>query len=95
MNWTQIEGKWEQLKGDVQTKWAKLTDDDIKAVAGNFDTLVGKVVERYGLKKEQARHQVTEWADWLESRIHAIGHPAQGHPQDPAARRQERSPQRH
>lgn len=27
MNWTQLEGKWDQLKGNVKSKWAKLTDD--------------------------------------------------------------------
>jgi uncharacterized protein YjbJ (UPF0337 family) len=49
MNWTQIEGKWEQLKGGVKSTWGKLTDDDIKVIGGKFDSLVGKVVECYGL----------------------------------------------
>ena len=76
MNWTQIEGKWDQLKGDVKSKWAKLTDDDIKFVGGKLDKLVGKVIERYGVKKEQAHHQVNEWADRLEAQIGAIGRQA-------------------
>jgi uncharacterized protein YjbJ (UPF0337 family) len=72
MNWTQIEGKWEQLKGDVKTKWAKLTDEDLKAIEGKLDNLVSKVVERYDVKKEQAHTQVSEWADRLEARASEI-----------------------
>jgi uncharacterized protein YjbJ (UPF0337 family) len=72
MNWTRIEGHWEQVKGDVKSAWAKLTDDDIGYVGGKLDKLVGKIVERYGVKKEQALHQVTEWADRLTARIDAI-----------------------
>ena len=61
MNWQQIEGKWDQLKGDVKTKWGKLTDDDMQAMGGKKDTLVGKIVERYGVLKEEAETQVDEW----------------------------------
>ena len=87
MNWTQIEGRWDQLKGDVKSKWAKLTEDDIKFVGGRFDNLVGKVVERYGVKKEQAHQQVSEWASRLGARIDEAGramdeHQAQQHDHD-------------
>ena len=41
MNWDIIEGKWKQAAGAVKTKWGKLTDDDLKAVGGKRDQLVG------------------------------------------------------
>ena len=69
MNWTQIEAKWMQLQGEAKAEWAKLTDDDLRGIEGHFDTLVGKVVERYGVRKEQAHAQVTAWADRLGQRI--------------------------
>jgi uncharacterized protein YjbJ (UPF0337 family) len=31
MNWNQIEGRWDQLAGQVKSQWGKLTDDDLKA----------------------------------------------------------------
>jgi uncharacterized protein YjbJ (UPF0337 family) len=77
MNWTQIEGKWDQLKGDAKSKWGKLTDDDLKAVEGKLDSLIGKVIERYGLGKEQARDQVMAWADLLHERLDGVGRPSQ------------------
>jgi uncharacterized protein YjbJ (UPF0337 family) len=69
MNWTQIEGKWDQLKGDVKSQWAKLTDDDLKLVGGKRDVLVGKLVERYGVVKENAQKQVDQWLHDVEAKI--------------------------
>jgi uncharacterized protein YjbJ (UPF0337 family) len=79
MNWTQIEGKWAEVKADAKSQWAKLTDDDLKVVEGRFDHLVGKVVERYGVEKEQARAQVTEWANRVGRRIDDAARAVQAH----------------
>ncbi len=32
MNKDVFEGKWEQIKGDVQKKWGKLTNDDLDVI---------------------------------------------------------------
>jgi uncharacterized protein YjbJ (UPF0337 family) len=61
MNWDQVEGKWKQMKGEVKTRWGKLTDDDLDVVAGQRDKLVGKIQERYGVAKDQAQREVDDW----------------------------------
>jgi len=61
MNWDLIEGKWKQSMGKVKVKWGKLTDDDVTAVNGKRDQLVGKIQERYGLAREAAEKQVDEF----------------------------------
>ena len=61
MNWDQIEGKWDQMKGQVKSKWNKLTDDDVGNLAGKKDQVVGKIVERYGIVKEDAEKQLDQW----------------------------------
>jgi len=61
MNWDQIAGKWTQMKGEVRQKWGKLTDDDLQVVAGSKDKLVGRIQERYGIKKEEAEKQLDHW----------------------------------
>jgi uncharacterized protein YjbJ (UPF0337 family) len=58
MNWDQLAGEWRNAKGKVRTKWAKLTDDDLEAIAGRKDVLVGKLQTRYGLKKEEVERDV-------------------------------------
>jgi len=61
MNWDQVGGKWNQVKGSVKEKWGKLTDDDLKVIDGKRDRLVGKIQERYGITKENAEDQVAIW----------------------------------
>lgn len=61
MNWDQVQGKWKQMKGDIRTRWGKLTDDDLQLVGGEKDKLVGLIQERYGVKKDEAQRQVDDW----------------------------------
>jgi uncharacterized protein YjbJ (UPF0337 family) len=61
MNWDEVRGKWNQFKGSVKEKWGKLTDDDLAVINGNKDRLVGKIQERYGITKEKAEEQVSNW----------------------------------
>jgi uncharacterized protein YjbJ (UPF0337 family) len=61
MNWDQIKGKWHEIKGSVRAKWGDLTDDDIEALDGNREKMVGKIQQKYGLAKEEAEKQVDEW----------------------------------
>lgn len=61
MNWDQMEGKWKQAKGAVKQKWGKLTDDDLDVIAGKKDQLVGKIQERYGMTREEAKKEVDSY----------------------------------
>ncbi len=63
MNWDQIEGKWKQLKGSAKQQWGKLTDDDLEFISGSKDKLVGRLQERYGIKKEDAQTRANEWLE--------------------------------
>lgn len=62
MNWDIIEGKWEQMKGEAQQQWGKLTGDDMDRARGNRDELVGRLQERYGWAREKAENEVDDWA---------------------------------
>ena len=48
MNKLEIKGDWNILKGKVKQKWAKLTDDDLKFVAGKEEELIGRIQKRTG-----------------------------------------------
>lgn len=61
MNWDQVEGNWKQFKGKVKEQWGQLTDDHIDAIAGRRDQLSGKIQESYGISKEEAEKQISEW----------------------------------
>ena len=66
MNWTQLEGQWHQLAGQVKSRWAKLTDDDLANVAGKKEHLVGKLQQHYGILKDDAEKQVDEWIEKIK-----------------------------
>ena len=61
MNWDRIEGDWKQFKGNIKVQWGKLTDDHLDVIAGKRDVLAGKIQEAYGISKDEAEKQLTEW----------------------------------
>ena len=61
MNWDRVEGNWKQVVGKARAQWGKLTDDDFNIVAGRREQLAGKIQERYGVAKEDADKQISEW----------------------------------
>jgi uncharacterized protein YjbJ (UPF0337 family) len=58
MNWDQISGQWREAKGKLRAKWGKLTDDDLEAINGKKDVLIGRLQQRYGQKKDDAERDV-------------------------------------
>lgn len=60
MNRDILEGKWQQLKGEIKKKWGKLTDDEIDELEGNTDKLVGRIQEEYGYSKEQVERDLED-----------------------------------
>lgn len=61
MNWDQIKGNWKQVSGQAKQQWGKLTDDDLMVAEGHRDELVGKIQARYGVAREDADRQVSDW----------------------------------
>jgi uncharacterized protein YjbJ (UPF0337 family) len=75
MNWDRIAGKWKQAMGAMKTKWGKLTDDDFTAVAGKRDQLVGKIQEKYGIKKDEAEEQIEDFEREFEETNTSVSRP--------------------
>ena len=56
----------------MKEQWGKLTDDDIALVNGKRDQLAGKIQERYGIGKDEAERQLSDWErnagdDWFDA----------------------------
>jgi uncharacterized protein YjbJ (UPF0337 family) len=62
MNWDRIQGNWKQVVGKAKVQWGKLTDDDLDVIAGQREHLLGKIQERYGVAKDVAESQISEWS---------------------------------
>jgi len=61
MNKNILEGRWDQIKGNIQKKWGKLTNDDLDVIAGDTKKLAGKLQEKYGWSKEKAKKKINDY----------------------------------
>jgi uncharacterized protein YjbJ (UPF0337 family) len=61
MNSDVLKGRWTQLRGEIRSRWGKLTDDDLTQIQGEVEKMIGKLQERYGYKREQAERELNEF----------------------------------
>jgi uncharacterized protein YjbJ (UPF0337 family) len=53
-----IKGSWNEIKGKLKQKYAKLTDDDLMFEEGKDDELLGRLQSRTGEAKETLRNYI-------------------------------------
>lgn len=70
MNWDQIEGRWNEMKGRVRQKWSQMTDSDFENIGGKKDQLVGWLQKQYGYTKEQAERELDDFGRNYEQQPH-------------------------
>lgn len=56
MNELKIKGNWNEKKGKLKQEYAELTDNDLTYAEGKEEELVGRVQQRLGTSKEEARN---------------------------------------
>ncbi len=66
MNEDILKGKWHEVRGSVKTKWGKLTDDDLTAISGQTEKLLGMLQTRYGYAKEKAEEEYKAFVSSLK-----------------------------
>lgn len=80
VNLQNLQGQWNQLKGEVKKKWGQLTDDDLRWTNGNVDQLVGRIQERTGEKRDQIEKYLdsllAEGSSMLSNAVETVGHAA-------------------
>jgi len=90
MNWDEVQGKWNQMKGSVQHQFGKLTNDDVEMIAGQREKLIGKLQERYGYAREDAQKRADEWLRTSPAMAHGQQPPPQQQRGDAASHSQKR-----
>ena len=66
MNWDRLEGEWKQRRGKAVHHWGKMMNDELAAIAGKYEELVGRLQSRYGIAREEAQRQVGEFKGMVE-----------------------------
>jgi len=55
INQDTIKGKWQEIRGEVQKAWGKLTSDELEKTKGDAKAIAGLVRQKYG--EESAEFQ--------------------------------------
>ena len=81
MNWDRVCGSWKQFKGRASIELARLIADPRKEMDGRRELLAGKLQEAYGIGRDEAHRQVSDWrksireiADAHDAAPHQAGH---------------------
>jgi uncharacterized protein YjbJ (UPF0337 family) len=59
----QFKSQWNQLKGVILENFDELTAEDIAAINGKREVLISKIQARYGVTKDIAEEQLTEFEE--------------------------------
>jgi len=59
INAQELQGQWNQLRGQVKQKWGQLTDDDLQIQGGNVDQLIGRIQQKTGEGREAIEHYLS------------------------------------
>ena len=54
----QFKGSWNEVKGKLKQKYARLTDDDLTFAEGKDDELLGRLEKQLGKTKEELRMEI-------------------------------------
>lgn len=58
---SQTKGKWKQNVGAAKAQWGKLTEDELMETEGKSEKLAGKIQEKYGVARDEAKKQADDF----------------------------------
>jgi len=61
MNSKDVKKSWKALRDAVQERWDKLTREELDQIEGNYDRLISRLQEAYGLNLIQAERELAEF----------------------------------
>ena len=68
----EMQGSWDKLIGAVQDKYAQVTGDELQAVKGNINQLIGLINRKTGQSREEVERFLESWSagsGWHFSRL--------------------------
>tara|TARA_B110001454_G_scaffold219204_1_gene252252 strand:- start:67546 stop:67839 length:294 start_codon:yes stop_codon:yes gene_type:complete len=58
MNQDVIQGKWNEIKGEIRKAWGNVTGDELEQTKGNLDSISGIIQQKYGQRKEDVSEKL-------------------------------------
>lgn len=60
MNSDTIQGKWTEIKGELQKVWGKITDNEWEQTKGDAKKISGLIQQKYGEQKDEVGRKVND-----------------------------------
>lgn len=60
---TYLEANWHQVKGNVRKNWGKITENEVQAMQGREEELIGALQKHYDLSENQARQDLQRFLE--------------------------------
>lgn len=67
INQETVNGKWLEIKGEIQKVWGKITDDEVEQTKGDINSIAGIVMQKYGEEKEKFMGKFSQIVDSLNA----------------------------
>jgi len=61
MNKDTLEGSWKEIKGRIQQKWGKLTNEELDQIDGKREELIGRIQRSYGHGKDAISRELDDF----------------------------------
>ena len=58
-----VQGKWLEVKGEIQKVWGKITNDELEKTKGDMKTIQGILQQKYSDNKVALDNQLSEIYD--------------------------------
>lgn len=71
INQETVNGKWLEIKGEVQKAWGVLTSDEIEQTKGDIKSIAGLVLQKCGEEQEKFQKKFSEILDSLQAKKEA------------------------
>ncbi len=65
-----LEGRWNEIRGQLKSRWGELNDDELQRAHGDVDQLVGLIQRQTG----ESREQVEQYLEEITSSGGTMGH---------------------
>jgi uncharacterized protein YjbJ (UPF0337 family) len=60
VNQNVVNGKWTEIKGELQKTWGKITGDEFDKAKGDLKSLAGVIRQKYGLAQEDVSQKLND-----------------------------------
>ena len=61
MDWSIIESRWHEYRGNAKREWDKLSEAQLAGTRGNREYLMKRVQEAYALTAPEAERAISDW----------------------------------